>query len=135
MAFIGNPREWGLHGCFAPVIVRAAQKYLDEKESSLTAYNTSGTRLDALFTEIDAGNPVIIWGTMSMMKSYESAVWVIDGERVPWIANEHCMVLYGYDRERSIVKIADPLKGNVEYDMDLFETRFKELFMQSVIIK
>lgn len=134
-AFIGDPRKWWPYGCFSPVIERTAVKYLTEKGSTLGVYNTTGTSLDGLFTQIEQGNPVIIWATMYMSKSYEGVVWIIDGVRVPWISGEHCMVLYGYDRYRNVVLIADPLVGNVEYDMDLFKIRFEELFRQSVVIR
>ena len=134
-AFIGNPTTSNSYGCFAPVIVKCANKYLSSQNSALKAYNTTGTELEHLFTEVANGYPVIIWATMYMKASYLTSTWNINGENIRWIANEHCMVLYGYDKSRQVVKVADPLVGNKEYSLSLFEKRFKELLMQSVIIK
>ncbi len=46
----------------------------------------------------------------------------------------HCVVLTGFDRENKKVYIADPMKGNTEYDMTLFEKRFKDMGSQGVVI-
>ncbi len=134
MAFVGEPSSKYAFGCFAPVIVECAENYLKSQGSSLRAYDTTGTSLDSLFAEVVKGHPVIIWATMYMSASYETTIWNADGSTISWPANEHCVVLYGYDKERNVVMIADPLKGNVEYPTELFTKRFDELLMQSVII-
>ncbi len=133
-AFVGEPTSKYAYGCFAPVIVDCAENYLKSQGSSLKVYDTTGTSLEGLFLEVASGHPVIIWATMYMSASYETTIWNTDGSTINWPANEHCMVLYGYDKTRNVVKIADPLRGNVEYSTELFKTRFDELLMQSVII-
>ena len=50
-------------------------------------------------------------------------------------ANEHCLLLTGYDYEQSVVHIMDPMKGNVTYDMALFNYRFNQIGNQAVVIK
>ncbi len=134
-AFVGEPEKLSSFGCFAPVIKNCAEKYLTEQNSSLRVFDTTGVNLESLLVELVNGSPVIIWATGFMGPSFVSATWNIDGTRVDWRSNEHCMVLYGYDKNRQVVKVADPLSGCVEYPLNLFERRFKEMYMQSVIIK
>lgn len=135
VAFVGSPDSTHSYGCYSPVIERCADKYLSEKQSSLATYRLSDVSFRNLLLEVEQGHPVIVWASMYMKETYSSAVWNIDGESVAWIANEHCLVLYGYDLERGVVMVADPLVGNTEYNIELFETRYNELMKQAVVIK
>ena len=66
-AFIGDPRWDGGYGCFSPVIVRTAQKYLDTQQHGYKyiVENISGTKFEDLYEYIAQDNPVIIWCSMS----------------------------------------------------------------------
>ena len=134
-AFVGNPRKSNSFGCFSPVIVNCANKYLSSVNSPYRAYDISGKELSELISLTQKNTPVIIWATISMVKSYPANVWTIGTNKVSWIAEEHCMVLHGYNSETDRVLVADPLKGNVEYPRELFETRYNELLQQAVVIK
>ena len=50
-------------------------------------------------------------------------------------SNEHCLLLIGYNKEKNVVYTCDPLRGNVTYNMDLFNERYIQMGSQSVIIK
>ena len=77
--------------------------------------------------------PVMIWCTIGMKKGYYSTEWVINGKKLRWYACEHCTVLLGKNGDES--RIADPYTGRIEkYRTSLLETRYDELFRQSVII-
>lgn len=132
--FIGDPRDNYAFGCFAPVIEYTANKYFSDIGSDYISCDISGLELEDLFFYIDYKTPVIVWTTMYLLPSYEADVWNVDGKIITWIANEHCVVLTGYNYEKNTVSVADPLKGNVEYDIDLFESRYNELFKQAVVI-
>ncbi len=134
-AFIGTPDDDGSYGCFAPVIINCANKFLSDISAEHRAYNYSNHDLQSLFKQIDLGHPVVIWATIDMLDTYTSAVWNIDGEEVRFPANEHCLLLTGYDYEQSVVHIMDPMKGNVTYDMALFNYRFNQIGNQAVVIK
>lgn len=134
-AFIGTPDNDGAYGCFAPVIINCANKFLNDISAEHMAYDYSNYDLESLFEQIDLGNPVVIWATIDMLDTYTSAVWNVDGEEVRFPANEHCLLLTGYDYEQSVVHIMDPMKGNVTYDMALFNYRFNQIGNQAVIIK
>jgi uncharacterized protein YvpB len=134
-AFLGNPRSSSSYGCYSPVIVKAANSYLSDVESNLEAYDYVGTEFEDLYKEIYEGRPIIVWATINLIDPYYTTKWVIDGEEFQWKANEHCLVLYGYDVDNNLVYIADPLVGNVTYDLDVFKDRYEKMYYQAVVIK
>lgn len=134
-AFIGTPDSKSGYGCYAPVIVRCALNYLSDKNiTGYKIYNLTGSEFDNLLYEIAEGNPVIVWSTISLAKPYSSSNWNLGDEIVQWFANEHCVVLTGYNLEENIVYVSDPLHGNVTYDMELFKTRYNDMFRQAICI-
>ena len=134
-AFLGNPRDdTNSYGCYAPVIVEAANKYLATQQSSLKAVNIIGAEPEDLFPYIDAGVPVIVWGTRFCEEAQSTTVWNVDGETLTWIYPEHCMVLVGYDD--NMIYEADPLTGTVDsYDIEVFRRGYHSLYQQAVIIQ
>lgn len=134
-AFAGEPRSKYSYGCYAPAIVKAANKYLTEKQSSLRARQLSGYTFDDLFSFTDSGTPVIVWATMGLSQSYYTQSWTAsNGQRVTWLAGEHCMVLLGGNS--NVVYAADPEYGTIKtYSRSLFKKRYEELFSQAVVIQ
>lgn len=134
-AFLGNPRDdTDSYGCYAPVIVEAANKYLSEQRSSFKAVNIIGAEPEDLFGYIDAGIPVIVWGTRFCEEAQSTTVWNIDGETLTWIYPEHCMVLVGYDS--NMIYEADPLTGTIDsYDIEAFRKGYHSLYQQVVVIQ
>lgn len=133
-AFVGDPRNSWSRGCYAPVIVKTADKYLTARKSKMQAVDISGKELTALSAYTNANIPVIVWGTIDCKKPYTSVTWTINGKKLNWISPEHCMVLVGFANGK--VKIADPNTGKIcLYDLDLFRSRYNALFKQAVIIR
>ena len=135
IAFVGNPRNNSSFGCYAPVIVSTANKYLNSVGSSKKAVNVTGSELENLFKYIDQDIPVVIWATNRMKAPYISRTWYVDGKELSWKSNEHCLLLTGYDKNKNVVYTADPLRGNITYDLNLFNQRYIQMGMQGVIIK
>lgn len=135
-AFIGNPRWDGGYGCFAPVIAETAQKYLNDQNSSYTAKNISGTDFEKLYSYIDQGKPVIVWNSMYQL-DVEKYFCYYDENKTPvyWYANEHCVLLTGYDKTENTVTVADPLSGLMKYNTDRFKYLYDTLEKQAVIIE
>lgn len=133
--FLGDPKDPNSYGCFAPVIANAANKYLTEQNSPLHAYNLTGSELNELFDNIRYGLPVIIWGSLNpnINITYNNT-WIVDSEILKWPANEHCMVLTGFDLTNNTVTINDPLKGVCTYDYNAFLEYYVELGRQAVVI-
>lgn len=135
-AFLGDPRWDGGYGCNAPVIVKAAEKYLKDQKSSLKVENITGTDFEDLYKYIADDTPVIVWASINLMEVDKYFCYKDEkGEDVYWYNNEHCMVLCGYDKERNLVTAADPLSGLMLYDADRFKYIYEEMNKQSIIIK
>ena len=131
--FVGDPRSEYSYGCYAPVIVKAANKYLDEQDTELKAYDITGTEFEKLFKYTEKNIPVLVWCTIDLKPGHYTTTWNIDGKDITWYASEHCMVLLG--QGENYVYAADPTTGTIEtYSKKLMETRYKELFEQAVII-
>lgn len=134
-AFWGDPRQSGSFGCYAPVIVNAANRYLEEQESPKRAYDLTGTPFDDILAEIRMGCPVIVWGSMYINEEIVfSYGWEIDGETVTWPSNEHCMLLIGFDMENNSVIVCDPLEGIASYDKTAFQHHYETLEQQAIVI-
>lgn len=130
--FIGDPRSTHSYGCMAPVIEKALTHYYSNNEYVV---NTTGSSLSDLCRNyIDHNIPVLVWATIGMIDTYTSATWLLeDGTHYGWPANEHCMVLIGYDSDYYYFN--DPYHGQVKkYTKSLSETRYRELGNQSLVI-
>lgn len=133
-AFEGDPRDSNSYGCYAPVIVNTANKYLRAKESKLKALDISETDFNELFNYTDAGIPVIIWCTYELKQGHFSVTWHVNDRDLTWYTPEHCMVLLGQKGDNAIT--ADPAYGEIKvYSKRLLEKRYNELFKQAVIIQ
>ena len=132
--FEGDPRDGNSYGCYAPVIVDTANKYLIEHDSEKRAYDLTGTPLQELFKYTENLIPVMTWCTYKLQPGHYSVTWNVDGKELTWYTPEHCMVLLG--EEDGYVYMADPAYGKIKkYNRKLFEKRYNELFKQAVVIK
>lgn len=132
VAFIGNPYNKNGYGCYAPVIAECA------RSAGADAVNVSYCQFGEILNYLQTGNPVIVWATISMNKSYEGSTGWKDANNklVKFKAQEHCMVLIGVDVNKVIAYIADPYYGTVkEYNLKTFYTRWVEQDKQAVVIK
>ncbi len=134
--FVGDPREDSSYGCYAGAIVNAANSFLASKGSNLKAVDYSGANFQTVLEKVRQGNPVVVWATayINQDPGY-STEWWVDGEYLVWKANLHCMVVSGYDTEKGVVIVQDPMRGREEYDMELFIKRYKQFYSQAVVIE
>ncbi len=131
--FLGNPRSDNSYGCMAPVIEKTLGKVLG---SSAAVRNVSGTALEVLCkTYIDYGYPVMVWASINMLEIRDGRQWVLpDGSLYTWPANEHCMLLVGYDAINYYFN--DPYKGEVLcYDRALSEARYERMGKQALVLQ
>ena len=72
--FYGSP--WSEHGsgCFSPAIITAANNFLHDNNSNLTAQSLSYSSVNTLFNELTKGHPVIVWTCFN----YDAEVSYID---------------------------------------------------------
>lgn len=132
-AFEGDPRDGDSYGCYAPVIIKTANRYLKSHGSKLKAIEITGTDFDSLFDYTDVDIPVMVWCTYELKQGHYSLKWHVDGEDLTWYTPEHCMVLLGKRGNKAIT--ADPASGEIKfYDKNLLKKRYNELYKQAVII-
>ncbi len=130
--FLGTPTTDAAYGCMEPVIRKALTAYFGSDDR---LEETTGTSLDELCrTYIDHDLPVLVWVTIAMIDTYPSSSWHLeDGTLFQWPANEHCMVLVGYDEYKYYFN--DPYTGQVmSYARTLCETRYEQMGKQSLVI-
>ncbi len=134
-AYIGDPTKYeNSYGCYAPVIVNAANAYFKAKILNKKCSDISDSPMETYYSYIDKGIPVIIWTTVNLAKTKESTRWIINDKEFIWRNNEHCVVLCGYNKTKKTVIVADPLKGLTEYDAELFEKRHREQYGSACVI-
>ena len=82
------------------------------------------------------GIPVIAWVTIDMAEPYYTRSWtdLQTGEKVTWLAEEHCVLITGYNNEQGTIIVNDPLKGPTAYKRDVFEKRYIQLGKQAVVV-
>ncbi len=134
--FIGNPKTGiNSYGCYAPVIVNCANAWF--KDRNLTqkkCVEVSGSSLEELLLYVKSGVPVMCWTTVSLTPTSYGDSWVIDGKTYTWRNNEHCVVISGYNKTKGTIIVCDPMKGLVEYDMEMFDERYKEQYSNACIV-
>lgn len=135
-AFFGYPwSEYGW-GCYSPVIVNTANRYLQENESPYYVKDVSGEEFEELLYYVQDNIPVMIWTTIGLKdNATKTEIILASGEHINWTAPEHCVVLIGYDKEDGKVLLADPLDGIIWRDMNFVKRHYDILEKQAVIIK
>ena len=135
--FLGSPWDEHGSGCFAPAIVTAANSFLKNNNSNLTAHVISYSSVHSLFEYVAAGNPVIVWTSYdySVKDITYREVPLSDGEYFSWPSYEHCVVLSGYNLTDRTVTFADPTYGIVTHTIDEFTDYYQKFFYQAAVIK
>lgn len=131
--FIGTPTSQNAYGCMAPVIEAALNKFYNGKK---TVVNATGSTLEQLCERfVNHGTPCIVWASINMAEPYYSSIWHLEnGESYTWLANEHCLVLMGYDSK--CYYFSDPYKGAVvKFEKALCQSRYKAFGQQALAIQ
>jgi len=134
--FIGSPWDEYAWGCYAPVITKSANHFLNDQGSKLIANNITGSSMEELCIQIEAGNPVIVWTSQALDEETTiTPILLENGTTDYWYSNEHCVVIIGYDLQKGTLTVCDPLEGIVERDFNTFTARYEEFQRMGVIIK
>ena len=133
---MGNPFTIGGAGIYSPGLTRTANKFLDAQGSELNAKNVTDSTPEELYKYIAEGKPVVIWNTVYFLNNQPTGLTVKWGEKsYVWDRCEHCMVLSGYDLEKNVVIVHDPIEGIVERDAEGFWERYEKLGSMALIIR
>lgn len=131
--FVGNPRESSGYGCYAPVIEKAYRNLLTNHQIQTLS---GGDLEEVAIRYLDREIPVLIWATIDLENAYPTDEWIneANGSTVQWLANEHCMVLVGYDNDMYYCN--DPYNDNgvQGYPRTLLEDRFRQMGRQALVI-
>lgn len=133
-SFVGSVYNDNSFGCYAPVIVNAANKFFSDRALDYEAVNISNSTREQIIDILSDGRPVIIWNTEDMKTTY-AKTYTIDGNSFEWMTNEHCVVLSGYNEQENTVEVADSIAGKVVRDADTFFQRYNDVLSQAVYIK
>lgn len=135
-AFPGDPYSYYGWGCYAPVIVGAAERALAGAGSPpLAVRSVGGGAVESLCAQyVDRGIPVLLWATIGMEAPQPSTVFTIEGTNEPfqWIYPMHCLLLIG--RDSGYYYFNDPLEGKaVRYSKFAVERAYNGLKQQAVV--
>lgn len=131
--FVGDPTEETGYICGTGAIVTAANAYLTDVGSDMTAVAMKNAQPEELYDLIDQGTPVVIWCTINMEDREETDSWYReDGTYMEWSTNDHGAVLIGYDEDT--VTVADPIYSRITVSRVQFEKIFAERGGQCVIL-
>lgn len=116
-------------GCESTAAV-IAMRYAGESDLSVATF------VDEYLEQgvVDNGIPCIVWVTIGMVDAYYSSSWTLeDGSPYRWLANEHCMVLIGYDD--TYFYFSDPYRGKqLKFQKWLCRSRHEIFGKQSLVI-
>lgn len=133
--YLGDPRTNYGYGCNAPVIEKAANDYFDYLGSDWYALDLTGVPLEEVFCQIGEGRPVIVWSTIGQRQTHAEYEFTLGCGEEHWFnPYQHCLTVYGYDYDSGTVHVADPLVGNIEYNMEIFEWIYNEMGSQAVML-
>lgn len=137
--FVGNPYEKCSLGCYPNVILKALREMKNSGYPGMEALNfrnVSGTDIEMLTSlYVDEEHPVLLWVTIDMKESYKGMQYYLeDGTLYTWTAQEHCVVLCGYDE--NTYYFMDPLANGkiVNYPRELVEKRYNEIGKNAVVV-
>lgn len=138
-AFIGSPWDETSFGCYPPVMCNMMNRFLPEGKTAVTLEGESLSEIAE--TYLSQGCPVMVWATMDMKETYQAIGWYLldeEGNETDewyfWNANEHCLVLVGYDSEYYYFN--DPL-GTAEpaaYERPLVDARYADMGSRVLVV-
>lgn len=133
--YIGDPKSYTGFGCSSPVICKAARRFFRVEKSDCYPVDLTGTDFQELFYQVEQGRPVVVWATMYLLDTKPEYIYTAkNGEEMWFCTYQHCLTLYGYDLDKQIVYLADPLVGNTTYPLEKFERIYDILGKQAVVI-
>lgn len=117
--FVGTPSTYSSYGVYEKPIIQVANSFKSG------VIDGTGMSLNQVLGIVKEGRPVIVWVSMNMAVPYISTSWIYKptGEKISWMANEHALVVVGYNKNQVIV--SDSLTGSIRYyNKEVFESRY-----------
>ncbi|MBQ2823248.1 MAG: C39 family peptidase [Oscillospiraceae bacterium] len=128
-------KTWDTSSCYAPVIDIALEGvWVDKETNGKKVYLKMDCELEEILSEYTANNiPAMIWGTINLNKPEFRTDYAGDGAEFEYTNDAQCYIITGYDE--NIIEAYEPYSGKIEeYDRELFEQRYNDMFRQAIII-
>ena len=119
-----------------PAIVDMINNFMMDNEDERIGIDKSGSYLYELLDYINRGIPSIVWvnDSYSSFIEYDGNEFYYEGHLYQSYWGEHCIILKGYDLDKGVVIVNDPLEGEKELDIYLFEGVYNACGKYAVII-
>lgn len=119
------------YGVYHQPIASLLNHYLPGKAEDL-----SGSSFQQILDYVKKGKPVALWCTASFTPTDDWVTWESPNGAVKATFDEHCVLLVGYDQNKKIVYLNDPLDGTKAkaVALDNFEKSWEQLGKQAVSV-
>lgn len=127
--FVGSPYSRNSFGVYHQPILRMLEPWFPDRVINMT--KRPWEEYEAM---VRAGNPVMVWGTISNLPVQRTDSWVTPrGEVFHWNGNQHVMLLVGFSDTGVLVN--DPWTGTLRrFDKAVFKQRWQALGRQGIAI-
>lgn len=136
-AYIGDPATAQGWYCYEGPVIEAANRYLADQGSALTARSVTGADQQALLSHLQSGRPVIVWVTQNLADVRRSSyLWTLpDGTVEHPYSGLHCVVLSGMDAEAGTCTLTDPIYGVQTVELARFMEIYEEMGSRAVVLE
>lgn len=119
------------YGVYHKPIASLLNQFLPGKAADLT-----GSTFDQILDHVKQGKPVAIWCTSFFAPTDDWVTWQSANGTVKATFDEHCVLLVGFDRNKKIVYLNDPLDGAASKAVALedLEKSWEQLGSQAVSV-
>lgn len=119
-----------------PAIVDMINNFMMDNEDERIGIDKTGSELKELLKYIDKGMPSIVWvnDSYSIFIEYDGNEFYYNDHLYQSYWGEHCIILKGYNLDKGVVLINDPLVGELEIDIELFDEVYNACGKYAVII-
>lgn len=132
--FCGDPFKTSGVACGAGALVTATNHYFLDCGSSLRGIDISRSSVSSVYAYVSGGMPAVVMTTIGMANRKSATGWYTSsGKYVSYSANDHGMVLVGWDN--TTVTVACPLLGIQTYNKAQFESVFLSRGNKAMIIR
>jgi len=98
----------------------------------------SGGNIKKIVEEIEAGNPVIVWGTLPVKKITDCSWYTPAGKYIKAFKQDHVRLVVGFTGEPenpAKIILNDSLSGRLYWDTDFFMNNWKAFDYSGVVIR
>lgn len=105
------------------------------KKYDSRAVDYTGSSLRQVLIQVSRGKPVVVWISLNFRPVNDMQTWKTQQGKVHVTPSSHCVLITGYDKQKQLVYVNDPLGGkNDAVPMQPFEQVYNQQGKQAVFI-